>query len=85
SLQNVRSVLIMEPYWNHVRTEQVIGRAIRNYSHKDLPSDKQNVQVFHYIMNATKSQIDNNPTFKTGDNEWKGFKEGKLNVTIVKK
>ena len=24
-------------------------------------------------------------TFKTGDNEWKGFKEGKLNVTIVKK
>ena len=24
-------------------------------------------------------------TFKTGDNEWKAFKEGKLNATIVKK
>ena len=24
-------------------------------------------------------------TFKTGDNEWKTFKEGKLDVTVVKK
>ena len=29
NLANVRQVHIMEPYWNEVRIEQVIGRAIR--------------------------------------------------------
>ena len=36
SLKNVRRVLITEPYWNNIRIDQVIGRAIRSCSHETL-------------------------------------------------
>ena len=56
-LQNVRQVHIMEPYWNRVRVEQVIGRARRNYSHINLPKEQQNVRIFQYVSRFTESQI----------------------------
>lgn len=49
SLLRVQQVHIMEPYWNISRLEQVIGRAIRYCSHKDMPKDKRIVQVYIYI------------------------------------
>lgn len=48
-LKNIRQVHIMEPYWNEVRAKQVIGRAVRRDSHKDLPPDERNVSVFRYL------------------------------------
>lgn len=48
SLRNVRNVHIMEPYWNHVRTDQVQGRAVRICSHMDLDLEERNVDVFTY-------------------------------------
>ena len=57
-LKNVRQVHIMEPYWNRVRVEQVIGRARRNYSHVDLPKEQQNVKIFQYVSRFTQSQRD---------------------------
>ena len=48
SLRNVRQVHVMEPYWNEVRIEQLIGRAIRQCSHKDIPIDERNVEIFRY-------------------------------------
>ena len=48
-LKNTRFVHIMEPYWHHVRINQVIGRAIRICSHMDLPKDLQDVTVYMYI------------------------------------
>jgi hypothetical protein len=48
SLRNVRSVHIMEPYWNAVRTEQVKGRAIRICSHMQLPLEQRDVSVYTY-------------------------------------
>ena len=56
SLKNVRRVLLVEPFWNNVRIEQVIGRAIRSCSHKALPEKDRNVQVFSYIMKMTEKQ-----------------------------
>jgi len=50
NLTNCRQVHIMEPYWNEVRIEQVIGRAIRQCQHKDLPMDQRTVDVFRYKM-----------------------------------
>ena len=50
NLRNTRQVHIMEPYWNEVRIEQVIGRAIRICSHKDIPMDDRKVDVFRYKM-----------------------------------
>jgi len=56
-LQNVRQVHIMEPYWNRVRVEQVIGRARRNYSHVNLPKEQQNVRIFQYVSRFTEKQL----------------------------
>jgi len=58
NLKNTRYVHIMEPYWNPVRIEQVIGRARRICSHKDLPEELRSVEVFLYLMQFTKQQID---------------------------
>ena len=48
-LKNVRFVHIMEPYWHHVRINQVIGRARRICSHASLPEEMQTVKVYMYI------------------------------------
>ena len=58
NLRNTRYVHIMEPYWHPVRTEQVIGRARRICSHKDLPLELQTVDVFIYLMVFSKKQLD---------------------------
>ena len=49
SLLRVQQVHIMEPYWNMSRMLQIIGRAVRFCSHKDLPSNKRIVEVFLYL------------------------------------
>ena len=56
SLKNVRQVHIMEPYWNRVRIEQVIGRAARIKSHTELPKSKQDVRVYEYIVQLSEKQ-----------------------------
>jgi len=56
NLKNTRFVHIMEPYWNMVRLEQVIGRARRINSHMDLPEKYRNVQVFLYMSTLTEEQ-----------------------------
>jgi hypothetical protein len=56
NLRNTRYVHIIESYWHPVRMEQVIGRAIRICSHKDLPPELQSVEVFLYLMAFTEKQ-----------------------------
>ena len=48
SLMNTRQVHIVEPYWHEVRIKQMIGRAIRLCSHKDLPMKERHVDIFRY-------------------------------------
>jgi hypothetical protein len=57
NLRNTRYVHIMEPYWHPVRSEQVIGRARRICSHKDLPRPLQTVEVFVYLMTFSEAQL----------------------------
>jgi hypothetical protein len=57
NLRNTRYVHIMEPYWHPVRTEQVIGRARRICSHKNLPRNLQTVEVFVYLMVFSPEQL----------------------------
>jgi hypothetical protein len=68
SLRNVRRVLITEPFWNKVRIDQVIGRAVRTGSHLDLPEKERNVQVFMYTSTFTEKQLEDNFTLKRLDN-----------------
>lgn len=57
NLRNTRYVHIMEPYWHPARVEQVVGRARRICSHKNLPEELQTVEVYLYLMTFTKDQI----------------------------
>jgi superfamily II DNA or RNA helicase len=54
SLLRVRQVHIMEPHWNFSRIKQIIGRAVRFCSHKDLPEEKRNVDVYVYLSVSSK-------------------------------
>lgn len=45
-LKFIRQVHILDPWYNVNRIEQIIGRAVRNLSHKDIPFEKRNVQIF---------------------------------------
>lgn len=62
SLSAVRQVHVIEPYWNRSRLEQVIGRASRFCSHKDLEEEKRTVKVYIYVATAygyyRKKQVD---------------------------
>jgi hypothetical protein len=44
----IRQIHIMEPWYNMNRIEQIIGRGVRNCSHKDLPFNMRNVMIFLY-------------------------------------
>jgi len=48
NLLNTRQVHIMEPYWHETRIVQMVGRAIRMCSHRDLPMKERHVDVFRY-------------------------------------
>jgi hypothetical protein len=44
--KNVRQVHILDPWYNLSLLEQIIGRAVRNCSHVDLPFQRRNVCIF---------------------------------------
>jgi len=47
-LKFIRQVHILEPWYNMNRIEQIIGRAVRTCSHKDLPFNQRNVEIYLY-------------------------------------
>ena len=68
-LYNIRQEHIMEPYWTEVRIQQVIGRGIRQCSHKDLPMSERVVSVYRYKV--TKPQtLDPDDTVRTTTDEY---------------
>jgi superfamily II DNA or RNA helicase len=58
TLKAVRQVHILEPTWNMSKLEQIIGRAIRNYSHEHLPLEDRKVDIFKYTA------VFSNPEFQ---------------------
>jgi len=74
----IRQVHILEPWYNVNRIEQIIGRAVRNFSHKDLPFSKRNVQIFLYgtiLANADEEAAD---LYIYRISEFKAVKIGKV-------
>lgn len=66
-LKNTRFVHITEPYWHHVRINQVIGRARRICSHTQLEKELQDVMVFLYISYFGDIDLDGYPNIKNLD------------------
>ena len=56
NLKNTRYVHIVEPYWNMVRVDQVVGRARRICSHEELPPELRTVKVFLYLSVFSEQQ-----------------------------
>jgi hypothetical protein len=56
NLENTRFVHITEPYWHATRLEQVIGRARRICSHKNLPEELRTIHVFIYLSVMSEAQ-----------------------------
>ena len=89
-LQNTRFVHIMEPYWHHVRMNQVIGRARRICSHANLPEDERDVTVFLYVSKFSKDtdmeeykQIQTLDASKTTDESLYGIMERKRGLSVM--
>jgi superfamily II DNA or RNA helicase len=56
-LKNIRSVHIMEPYWNYSLIEQIIARAVRYKSHELLKLEDRNVQTYIYLSDYNKDYL----------------------------
>ena len=55
----IRQVHVMDPWYNMSRIEQIIGRAVRTCSHKNLPFEKRNVEIYLYgsLMNGEEKMM----------------------------
>jgi len=71
-LKFIRQIHIMEPWYNMSRIEQIIGRGVRDGSHKDLPFEHRNVEIY---MHATT--IPEFPQLETADEYIYRFAETK--------
>lgn len=49
SLAGVQQVHILEPYWNQAKMDQIIGRASRYCSHKNMEEERRKVKVYVYL------------------------------------
>lgn len=56
SFYNVQQLHMLEPYWNYSRMLQIIGRAVRYCSHKNLEEEKRLVRVYIYLATHPKEE-----------------------------
>ncbi len=68
-LLNIRQEHIMEPYWNEVRIQQVIGRGIRQCSHRELPKSERVVSVYRYKV-IKPAELDPDDTVRPTTDEY---------------
>ena len=57
----IRQVHVLEPWYNMNRIEQILGRAVRTCSHKDLPFKQRNVEIYLHgslMENKTEEAAD---------------------------
>ena len=77
-LKNIRSIHIMEPWYNMNRIEQIIGRGVRNCSHRLLPYKNRNVQIYLYgtILENEENNIEGIDLYLYRISELKALKVG---------
>ena len=93
SLKNTRFVHLVQPCRNNSRVDQVIGRARRLCSHRDLPTEEQTVKAYMYMsttLNNENKSIDEilfeTTNKKDNDNQkiLKAMKETAIDCGIYK-
>ena len=74
--KNIRQVHILEPWYNMNLLEQIIGRAIRNCSHKRLPFSQRNVELYLYGTSLSNPDIEAIDLYLYRLSEFKAVKIG---------
>ena len=74
--KNIRQVHILEPWYNMNLLEQIIGRAIRNCSHKRLPYSHRNVELYLYGSQLSNPEIEAIDLYLYRLSEFKAVKIG---------
>jgi hypothetical protein len=74
--KNIRQVHILEPWYNMNLLEQIIGRAIRNCSHKRLPFAQRNVELYLYGTDLSNPDIEAIDLYLYRLSEFKAIKIG---------
>ena len=65
---NIREVHIVDPWYHFNKIEQVVGRALRKESHKNLPPNKRNVSVYlHCSTIPEENRLTDNKNIETTD------------------
>lgn len=54
----VRQIHIIEPWYNIKKVEQIIGRGVRTYSHKDLPFNQRNVKIYMHASILSNPDVE---------------------------
>jgi hypothetical protein len=54
--KNIRQLHVLEPWYNMNRVEQIIGRAVRNLSHCNLPFENRNVEIYLHASTPTNEK-----------------------------
>lgn len=86
TLKNVREMHIVEHFWSYIRTEQVIGRAVRMNSHSALPILERQVDIYKYVTHFgsdLEKVIETNPKYSQGFNYIREFDNEETSDQIV--
>jgi superfamily II DNA or RNA helicase len=81
-LKCIRQVHIMDPWYNMNRIEQIIGRAVRNSSHKDLEFEKRNVEIFMYGTILEDEEEESADLYVYRGAEYKAIQMGKVSRVL---
>jgi len=74
----IRQVHILDPWFNMNRIEQIVGRAVRNFSHKDLPLLERNVEIYMHGTILSKNIEEAADLYVYRLAEYKAVQIGKL-------
>jgi hypothetical protein len=80
--KNIRQVHILEPWYNMNLLEQIIGRAIRNCSHKNLPFSRRNVELYLYGSMLSNEEIEAIDLYLYRLSEFKAVKIGAVSRVL---
>lgn len=81
-LKCIRQAHIMDPWYNMNRVEQIIGRAVRNSSHKDLEFEKRNVEIFMYGTILEDHEEESADLYVYRGAEYKAVQMGKVSRVL---
>jgi hypothetical protein len=81
-LKFIRQIHVLEPWYNLNRIEQIIGRGVRNFSHKDLDFEKRNTQIFLYgtIIGENKEEAADLYVYRVA--EFKAIQMGRVSRVL---